>query len=132
MYGISEFSTWIEGATGKAVDIFMAEVEGGFLGVSLTERDGLSMRRIAAEMHDLSEIKKLRDSLNAFIRKTEGTQSNAVEALIGKTITGAGIAQLVDGEEVRMQFTDGSSVTIGGSQREGYPMEMLVDVSASR
>lgn len=59
----------LEGLNGQRVELVAVDVEGQFIGLSLTERDGLSMRRIAAELHDPEQIRALRDSLSAFLAR---------------------------------------------------------------
>jgi len=52
---------------GKISTITVANVDNEFIGVSLTEHSGLEMRRIAAEIHDIRNVVRIRDLLNAFL-----------------------------------------------------------------
>lgn len=67
------FTGRMQGATGGNVDLVVVDVEGEFLGFSMTEHQGLTMRRVAGEMRDLDQVIALRDCLDAFIRRTESS-----------------------------------------------------------
>ena len=45
----------------STLEIF--NVENTFLGMTITEKQGLSMRRVALELKDITETKRLRDFL---------------------------------------------------------------------
>ncbi len=52
---------------GKRVVFMATDVEGSFVGLSITEHAGLEMRKVGAELHDLDDIQTLRDTLSAFL-----------------------------------------------------------------
>ena len=55
--------------THDKVTVWMANVENAFIGISLTERDGLNMRRVATELRDVDAAKRLRAFLDAMIER---------------------------------------------------------------
>lgn len=57
-----------QGGNGQTV-LYLADVEREFLGLSVTERVGLEIRRISVELRDIEQITQLRDSLDAFLRR---------------------------------------------------------------
>lgn len=66
----------VEGPNGEQVELIAVDVEGQFVGLGLTERQGLNMRRVGAELRDLEQVRKLRDCLTAFL---ERTNSNGID-----------------------------------------------------
>lgn len=59
----------LQGPNGERVELVTLEVEGPFLGLRLTEREGLNMRRVGAELRDPEHIRALRDSLTAYLER---------------------------------------------------------------
>lgn len=59
------------GSGNENVQLWAANVQDEFVGISLTERQGFTMRRVCAEVHQIDDIKKLRDVLSAFIDRKE-------------------------------------------------------------
>lgn len=55
--------------TNSKTTLFLTSVEEEFLGLSLTERDGLDMRRVTIELHEVEQITVLRDTLSAFLER---------------------------------------------------------------
>ena len=53
------------------VKLWMPNVEDKMLGISLTEKDGLEMRRVCTEIEDIEEIKKLHAFLGKMIASVE-------------------------------------------------------------
>lgn len=48
----------------KTHTLVLVNVEDRFVGMSLTEREGLNMRRVAIEIHDVNELRAMRDFLD--------------------------------------------------------------------
>ena len=51
------------------VTMRLVNVENEFLGLSLTESEGLTMRRVATEIREVGDMIKMRDVLNAMIER---------------------------------------------------------------
>ena len=51
----------------KTKELTVCNVENAFLGVSITERDGITMRRISTEINDVQELQKIRDTIDQLI-----------------------------------------------------------------
>ena len=47
--------------------LLATDVNCQFIGLSLTEHNGLNMRRITIELHEAAQIRSLRDVLSAFL-----------------------------------------------------------------
>lgn len=61
---------------GVSVDVVCVEVEirdepGDSIGLSLTEKEGIAMRRIAVELSDDDQIEMLRDVLSAHLARKQ-------------------------------------------------------------
>ncbi len=56
---------------GEGIVLMVANVENDFIGMSLTEKSGLNMRRVAAEIKDIKDLIQIRDLLNGFLKQHE-------------------------------------------------------------
>lgn len=59
----------LQGPGGERVELVAVDVEGQFIGLSLSEHKGLEMHRVGAELHHLDDIQAMRDSLSAFLAR---------------------------------------------------------------
>lgn len=56
----------------RSVELVVADVESEFIGVSVTERNGLEMKRIGGDLNNVKDIRAMRDLLTAFLERHNG------------------------------------------------------------
>ena len=60
----------LQGRAGERIRVVAVDVEGQFIGLSITESKGLKTRRLGAELANLDDIQALRDTLSAFLSRS--------------------------------------------------------------
>jgi len=55
----------------KKVELLFTSVEDTFLGISLTEREWPTMRRLSTEIRSVENLKEMRDTLDVLIKAIE-------------------------------------------------------------
>lgn len=70
----------LQGVDGRGnVDVMVAEIEGGSLGISMTERDGINMRRVGAEATDIADILALHNALGQYLHRQGSSEEQLSE-----------------------------------------------------
>ena len=66
--GITAIS--VPSASGNGtVEVMVSELEGGAFGIGLTEKEGLTMRRVAVELERIDDVKALHEAMGEFLAK---------------------------------------------------------------
>jgi len=53
----------------RRIELAAIDVEGEFIGLSITSHDGLEFKRVAGELTNVKDIQALRDMLTAFLER---------------------------------------------------------------
>ncbi len=51
------------------VEVMASELDGGVFGIGLTEKEGLTMRRVAVELERIDDVKALHEAMGELLAK---------------------------------------------------------------
>lgn len=102
------------GTSEARIDLLCVSVEDEFLGVSMTERHGLNVRRVSGELREIADIVALRDTLNAFIalRSTRISAPPQDRRAATAAYAGAGLLQYLEDATMRWHGGAGNGLTL--------------------